>query len=60
MYKWVLQNYDADPSGIASFIHKCNSRTAVVNALDEMRLEVVAPGDVIVFQDTFSRAEDGM
>ena len=59
LYKWVMQNHDVDPSGIASFIYKCTSRTAVVRALHEMRLEVVAPGDIILVQDTFIRPEDG-
>ena len=59
LYKWVVQNRDVDPSGIPSFLYKCTSRAAVIRALNEMRLEVVAPGDIIVVQDTFSRPEDG-
>ena len=59
MYKWVLQNYNKDHSGIASFIHKCTSRIAVIKAFNEMRLEMVAPGDVIIFQDFYNRPEDG-
>ena len=59
MYKWVLQNYNADHSGIASFIQKCSSRVAIIKTFNDMRLEIVAPGDVIVFQDSFNRPEDG-
>ena len=60
LYKWVLQNHAVDPSSIASFIYKCTSRAAVVRVLHELRLEIVAPGDIILVQDTFNRPEDGM
>ena len=60
LYKWVIQNHGVDPSSIASFIYKCTSRAAVVRVLQELRLEIVAPGGIILVQDTFNRPEDGM
>ena len=50
LYKWVLQNYKLDPSGIANFLFKCKSREAVINTFNSMRMETIASGDVICFQ----------
>ena len=59
MYKWVLQKYQLDSSGLANFLFKCKSRAAVVSALEALRLEAVGPGDALLFQTTLPRQEDG-
>ena len=60
MYKWAMQKQHIDPSGIANVLITCKSKKAVVSVLNEMRLEIIMPGDPIVFQDTLARAEDGL
>lgn len=60
MYKWAMQKRALDPSGIANILITCKSKTAVVAVLNEIRLEIVLPGDVVIVQDTLGRPEDGI
>lgn len=60
LYKWMIQNYASDPTGIANLLKSCRKKEAVVQALQDLRLEQFAPGDGILFQNTFPRAEDGL
>lgn len=60
LYKWVLQNYHADPTGIAHALKCCKSKAAVVSALQSMRLEQFEPGEGILYQNTWPKSEDGL
>jgi len=59
MYKWVLQNYSVDPTGIAHSVHACKSRAAIIAVFQHSRIESFAAGESILFQGTLPRPEDG-
>jgi hypothetical protein len=59
MYKWVLQNCNKDPTGLAFFLRSLKRRDAIVRVLQEMRLETFDAGDVVTFQGSLPRKEDG-
>ena len=59
LFKWIYNTKDIDPTGIANTIYLCKKRSAVYNALQQMRLEFYEPGDTVLFQGDIPRPEDG-
>ena len=59
MVKWVMQNSDKDPTSIAHLLANTKRRSALLSALQHLRIERIAPGDCIVLQGSMPRAEDG-
>jgi CRP-like cAMP-binding protein len=59
MFKWVTQNANADPTGIAIVLGNCKSKKLVVSALQQLRLECYHPRDGVVYQGNLPRGEDG-
>jgi hypothetical protein len=59
LYKWVMQAKDIDPTGIASTIYQCKKKAAIYSALQQIRLEFYGPGESVIFQGDYPRAEDG-
>jgi CRP-like cAMP-binding protein len=59
LYKWIQQTKDNDPTGIANTIFLCKRRSAIYNALQQLRLEFFDPGETVLFQGDIPRPEDG-
>lgn len=59
LFKWIYSTKDIDPTGIANTIYLCKKRSAVYNALQQLRLEFYEPGETVLFQGDIPRAEDG-
>lgn len=59
LFKWIYQTKDIDPTGIANTIFLCKKRSAIYNALQQIRLEFYEPGETVLFQSDIPRPEDG-
>ena len=59
-FKWALQDYIVDPTGIASSIFLCNSKRRIVNLFQHARLDRYHPGEAIVLQNSVPTPEDGL
>jgi CRP-like cAMP-binding protein len=59
LFKWIYATKDMDPTGIANTIFLCKKRSAVYNALQQLRLEFYEPGETVLFQGDIPRQEDG-
>lgn len=59
MFKWVLQTYSGDPTGIAYSLKLCSNKTAVVNALQSARLERYDAKCAILIQNEMPLHDDG-
>lgn len=59
MFKWVLQNYSKDPSGLSNMLFSCKKKGYVVDALQQCRLEMYLPGETVMIQGDLPRFEDG-
>jgi CRP-like cAMP-binding protein len=59
IFKWVLQNHHIDPTGIAYTLYMCNSKAAIIKAIQHFRLERYSPGHPIMLQGDFPRPEEG-
>ena len=59
LFKWIYMTKDKDPTGIANSIFLCKKRSAIYNALQQMRLEFYEPGETVLFQGDIPRSEDG-
>jgi CRP-like cAMP-binding protein len=59
IFKWVLQNHHIDPTGIAYTLYMCNSKAAIIKAIQHFRLERYAPSLPIMLQGDFPRPEEG-
>jgi CRP-like cAMP-binding protein len=60
IHKWCMQRASLDPTGLAAIILKCRKRTAILQAFQNLRLEQFEPGEVIIFQGTLPKPEDGL
>lgn len=60
MYKWALQQSHLCPTGLAYNLSQCRSRNAVVNVLQQCRLEIFNAKELILYQDTLPQPEDGL
>ena len=60
LYKWVIQHQGDDPTGLPSLLASCKSRNSVIDTLQNLRIEQFEPGEMILFQNTLPRSEDGL
>ena len=58
-YKWVINNCNVDPTGIAYMIQACRSRRLRIDSFNHMRLETYDSGDMIICQGNLPRLDDG-
>ena len=59
LHKWAIQHGGKDPTGLAAAVVQSTSRGAIVDVLQECRLEQYHPGDVVLFQGQLPQPEDG-
>lgn len=59
MFKWCIQKFRMGTLGLAHLVAMSRSKTAVVAALQQCRLEIYAPGETVYLQGDLPRAEDG-
>jgi CRP-like cAMP-binding protein len=59
LFNWIYSTKDIDPTGIANTIFLCKKRSAIYNALQQLRLEFYEPGETVLFQGDIPRPEDG-
>jgi CRP-like cAMP-binding protein len=59
IFKWVLQNHHIDPTGIAYTLYMCNSKVAIVKAIQHFRLERYSSHCPIMLQNDYPRPEEG-
>lgn len=60
LWKWMVQNASSDPTGVASMLSHCRTKQAVIDTLQNCRLERYGPGDMILYQNSAPRPEDGV
>ena len=59
IFKWVLQNHHVDPTGLAYTLYMCKSKVAIVNCIQQCRLERYPPCCPILLQNDLPRPEEG-
>ena len=59
LFKWVVMNAKKDPTGLANILACCKKKSAVINALQDVRLERFHRGEGVLFQGNLPRIEDG-
>lgn len=57
-FKWVMQDYAVDPTGIAYTLYMCKSKRSIVRLIQRARLDRYQPGEPIVLQNAVPLPED--
>ena len=58
IFKWVLQDYALDPTGIAYTLYMCMSKRSIVGLIQRARLDRYQPGEAIVLQNAVPLPEE--
>lgn len=59
IYKWAARCRSNDPTGVAHIIRNCRSRAVRVRLMQDMRIESIPPGGLLLLQGEGARPGDG-
>lgn len=59
-FKWVLQDYALDPTGIAYSLYMCKSKAIIIRIIQGARLDRYNPREAILLQGSPPHMEEGL